>query len=138
MKWIVDASVALKWVVHEEGSARAALLANHELSAPDLLLTECANALWVKARRGELERKEAKERLEALGSAPIRFRRTTELVRRAFELASDLDHPVYDCLYLAMAIEEITPVVTADRRFVTAVRRNEELIPMICSLDELR
>jgi predicted nucleic acid-binding protein len=56
---IVDASVAIKWVVQEEGSDTAAALAGQALSAPTLLTVECANVLWVKARRGELTSAEA-------------------------------------------------------------------------------
>jgi hypothetical protein len=52
---VVDASVALKWVIEEDGSdAAEALLLEEPLTGPDLLLVECANVLWTKARRGEL------------------------------------------------------------------------------------
>ena len=43
---VVDASVAIKWVVEEEGSeAAAGLLDGPGLMAPDLLMPECANIL---------------------------------------------------------------------------------------------
>ncbi|HXM70340.1 MAG TPA: hypothetical protein VN970_04350 [Thermoanaerobaculia bacterium] len=42
---VVDASVALKWVIDEEGSEAASALAAESLSAPSLILAECANAL---------------------------------------------------------------------------------------------
>ena len=52
---VVDASVAIKWVVEEEGSeAAAGLLDGSTLAAPDFLIPECANILWKKVRRGEL------------------------------------------------------------------------------------
>jgi hypothetical protein len=57
MAVVVDASVALKWVIEVEGSEAAeALLLNEPLLAPDFLIVECANVLWVKARRGALSR----------------------------------------------------------------------------------
>lgn len=53
----VDASIALKWVIEEDGSEEAgALLLEETLAAPDLLMIECANVLWAKARRGALTR----------------------------------------------------------------------------------
>ena len=53
MTVVVDASVALKWVIEEDGSeAAGALLLEEPLAAPDLLIVECANVLWAKARRG--------------------------------------------------------------------------------------
>ena len=42
---VVDASVAVKWVVPETGSDLARSLSNASLEAPDLLLVECANIL---------------------------------------------------------------------------------------------
>ena len=52
MTVVVDASVALKWVIQEDGSEAAeALLRQEPLLAPDLLIVECANVLWVKTRR---------------------------------------------------------------------------------------
>jgi predicted nucleic acid-binding protein len=50
---VVDASVALKWVIPEAGSDAAAGLLHDELIAPDLWLTEAANALWRHARLGK-------------------------------------------------------------------------------------
>jgi predicted nucleic acid-binding protein len=53
MTVVVDASVVLKWVIEEDGSEAAeALLLNDPLLASDFLIVECANVLWVKARRG--------------------------------------------------------------------------------------
>ena len=46
------------------------------------------------------------------------------LAAAALSLASDLDHPVYDCIYLALALERGVLVVTADHRFATAVRKH--------------
>ena len=53
MTLVVDASVALKWVIEEDDSdGRASAAAFGEpLTAPDFLATECANVLWARARR---------------------------------------------------------------------------------------
>lgn len=52
---VIDASIAVKWVVEEEGTIEAlALRGAAKLIAPDLLIAECANILWKKVRRGEL------------------------------------------------------------------------------------
>ena len=61
MRMVVDASVALKWLVEEEGSeaANRLLQGDHELYAPRLMASEIANALWRKARLGEIGRGEA-------------------------------------------------------------------------------
>ena len=44
--FVIDASVAIKWVVEEPGTPEALLLRRHRLLAPDLLMAECANILW--------------------------------------------------------------------------------------------
>lgn len=124
---VVDASVALKWVIDEEGSAAASSLAGESLSSPSLLLAECANALWAKARRREITADEMSERLSLLRSAPVLLVPIEELVEDATRLAATLDHPVYDCLYLALAVREGTRLITADRQFARAVRKERDL-----------
>lgn len=119
---IVDASVAVKWVVDEDGSGAAAELEGNKMAAPDLLPVECASALWAKARRGELDPPAVQERVQALLAAPVRLVPAAELVASATQLALELGHPVYDCLYLALALRENDHLVTADRRLVTAVQ----------------
>jgi predicted nucleic acid-binding protein len=118
---VVDASVAVKWVVDEEGSEAAAELAIEDLEAPDLLYVEAANVLWTKAQRRELTEAEAAERLALLLEAPLRLIPSKGLLERAQALAFELEHPVYDCVYLALALDRDTELVTADGRFVNAL-----------------
>lgn len=123
---IVDASVVVKWFVVEplREEAREVLLADDELIAPDVVTVEVANALWAKSRRGELGSSEAARAIAAVCSGGVpQLRSTPPLVSRAFELAGLLDHPVYDCLYLALAERLDLSVVTADRRFVDAAAK---------------
>jgi len=57
--FVVDASVALKWVIPEVGAEAAlALRAADRLIAPDLIVAECANALWKMVSRGEMSPEE--------------------------------------------------------------------------------
>jgi|SRR5579862_1839779 len=124
---IVDASVALKWVIEEEGSEAASALAGESLSSPSLVLAECANALWAKALRREITGAEVLERLELLRAAPVLLVPLEELVEEATRLALMLRHHVYDCLYLALAVREKTRLVTADRQFARVVREEGAL-----------
>jgi predicted nucleic acid-binding protein len=117
---VVDASVALKWVLDEDDSQAAAALREEELIAPALWLLEAANALWRRARTGELTNGEAAERLAELSNAPVATVGIEPYLASALDLASAIGHPVYDCLYLAVAIHHKTQLVTADRRFAAA------------------
>jgi predicted nucleic acid-binding protein len=130
---VVDASVALKWVLDEAGSAAASdLLDGRNLFAPPLLATEAANALWVVARRGQITGAEAEDALDLILRAPFQPSPSgLNLPLRALELARLLDHPVYDCTYLALAIAVERPVITADRRFAAAAGRSAEAAPFV-------
>ena len=127
MSVVIDASVALKWVLDEPGKEAADALLEEELIAPSLWLLEAANALWRRTQRGEINDEEAKERLTELYNAPVTTTTVEDDLLAAADLANVLGHPVYDCLYLAMAIRENTYVVTADSRFHAAVDRSPTL-----------
>jgi predicted nucleic acid-binding protein len=133
---IVDASVALKWVLDEDDSPLARALAARSLAAPDLLWPECANGLWRWARTGALPRRVALERFAALRRAPVALAPTGHLLDRALTLAIEIGHPFYDCLYLALALIRGTQVVSADRRFVNTVRRHASLAEFVVLLAE--
>ena len=122
---VVDASFALKWVKPEDQSdAALVLLGGSELMiAPAFWLVETANALWKSVRRAELTPAQAVRRQATLREAPLSARDDAPLIVPALELATTLDHPIYDCLYLALALQEHATLVTADRKFAASVRR---------------
>ncbi len=116
---VVDASIAVKWVVEEDGTPQAlALRERAKLIAPELLVAECANILWKKVQRTELSTKEALLAARLLQGAEMELRPTRSLLEAAASIAIALDHPAYDCLYLALAIENDCQFVTADERFL--------------------
>src|SRR5437868_7566191 len=107
MTLIIDASVALKWVLEEEESdAATALLTEDLLAAPDFLLVECANVLWARARRRLLRREQARAALDAIQAAPIDLRRSADYAAVSQTIAFDLNQTVYDSLYLAVAMAD--------------------------------
>ena len=122
MKLVVDASVAVKWFTAEQWTeeSRRLLTASVDRHAPDLILAETANVLWKKARRGEIEAPHGYFREAANLPDVLVLHRCQELFVRAGTIALELDHPAYDCIYLACAEVEGVPLVTADRRLQAA------------------
>lgn len=119
---ILDASVAVKAFLPVDGHAQAlAVLDRFDLMAPGLVLTETANGFWTYLRRGEISLIDMRLSLRTLAKA-IDIRPEQDLVEDALALATDLDHPVYDCLYLVLARREGLPLVTADRRLLKLAR----------------
>jgi predicted nucleic acid-binding protein len=118
-EFVIDASVAIKWVVDESGTPAALALRRHRLFAPDLLIAECANALWKKVRRSELTAAEAQFAARLLARADVELAPMRSLLEPAAALAIAIDHPAYDCVYLALAESLSCNFVTADQRLKT-------------------
>jgi predicted nucleic acid-binding protein len=123
VKLVVDASVVVPCFVPERFSvaARSWLDRAGMLLAPELLSLECANALWRKARLGEITLQDAGMALQQVVSGFIELRPSTSLACAALELGAELDHPVYDCAYIALAEAETAAFLTADRKLVEIV-----------------
>jgi predicted nucleic acid-binding protein len=123
MMLVVDTSVAVKWVVPEnptniEADTSAALnLLSRQMIAPDCMLAEFANAMFKKIRRQEISKEQARESLSVLSDL-VTFLPTPLFVGPAFELSTQLSHPVHDCLFLVVAIQHDAQLVTADQKFV--------------------
>ena len=134
---VVDASVAIKWLVAEDGSDRAETLLDHPLVVPDLLFAECANILWKKVRRRELSEAEAVLAAETLEQAELAVLSARGYVRSATVIAVELDHPAYDGLYLALAEAAGLRLVTADDRLTRRVRgsRFEAIVVSLADVD---
>ncbi|MDB5686638.1 MAG: PilT protein N-terminal, partial [Rhizorhabdus sp.] len=121
---VIDASVAIKWVVAEDGTPEAvSLLGVPGLVAPDLLIPECSNILWTKVRRSELTADEAMMAARILQHADVEIYPMRSLLETATRLALDLDRAAYDCVYLALAVANGWRFVTADVRFLRRVRQ---------------
>ena len=134
MTVVVDASVAVKWVLPETGSDRAAAIrtADDDLLAPSLVHAEIGSAIWRAVLRGDVPAAEARWDLKVAVGHYRRIISLAELVDRALELATRLRHPIYDCFYLALAERERCPLITADRRLIAAAKamKGIELRPL--------
>lgn len=121
---VVDASVALKWFVRLPGweQAAAPLDQGVALYAPELVVAEVGNAAWKLALAGRISVSQGTRVATAVASAFARLVPSARLVEGAYAIATELGHPIYDCLYLRLAELESTRVLTADKRLIESVR----------------
>ena len=125
--FVIDASIAIKWVVEEEGTPQAlALRQKAKLIAPELLVAECANILWKKVQRNELLKEEALLAARLLQGAEIELLPMRFLFEAATRMSIEIDHPAYDCLYLALAVEKKFQFVTADESFLRKLHQGRQ------------
>lgn len=120
MTLVVDTSVALKWVLEEEGTDQALRLLTRTLVAPELLQAEVANSLTKRVRGRELALEQAVRAFDKVMTL-IRLVPGSEFGEAALGLSLTLNHSVYDCYFLA-ASKKLGPLVTADRVFALKVR----------------
>jgi predicted nucleic acid-binding protein len=124
---VIDASIAVKWLIEEDGTPRAlALRKRAKLIAPDLLVGECANIFWKKVQRGELSQEEALLAARILQAAEIELAPTRSLLESAARLAIELGQPAYDCIYLALAVDRRCRFATGDQRLLRKLREEHQ------------
>ncbi len=114
---VVDASVGIKWFVPEIHSAEARQWRNGstELHVPTFFFNlEITSILWKKVMRSEISRSDADTILAELSNLPITRHSEAPLLESAFDLANRSKRTVYDCLYLALAVQLQGRMVTAD------------------------
>ncbi len=90
--------------------------------APDLIRAELGNVLWKHWRRGELDAAIVDAALADFRRFPLEIHSSEALLESAWVIARDHGLTVYDSLYLALAVAQQAPLVTADRRLFEASR----------------
>jgi predicted nucleic acid-binding protein len=140
MKYVLDASVALKWVLPEALSPKAVRLRNdfrnhvHELIAPDIFPVEVAHALTRAERQKIIQPPQGTKRLIAVMRFPPDLHPYLPLLSRAFAISSAMRVGVYDCLYIALAEREGCELVTADNKMVNTLQKHFPFISSLASM----
>ena len=123
-RFVVDASVAVKWLVPEvhADAARRILNPDNELLAPDLIWAEVGNVIWKKWRRGEVPGHAAGDLLQDFHRYPVQTFASHALMTTAWDLAERYSRSFYDSLYLALAASAECPLVTADLKLYNRLK----------------
>jgi predicted nucleic acid-binding protein len=138
IKLVVDANVAIKWVLPEIYADAALRLrqSNYELLVPDFFFPEIANILWKRVRQNDLSLEDAQIDLQALLEAPVQIVASYPLMPQALTIAVRVQQAVYDCVYLALAVTNQCQMVTADERFYNSLS-NDALATHLCWIEDL-
>lgn len=124
---VLDTSVAVKWYLPEELHDEAIELLRRaeagelELSAPSTIQPEFFNALWQQHRRGGLPLEEVRSAWGQFVLDPVSLYAPEDLMPRAVEIAYSSGIIVYDALFLALAEETGTIMVTADGKLLRSL-----------------
>ena len=122
----IDASVAIKTIVEEEnsGKARAIVAAFDLIIIPAHAYAEISEVIYRKSIGGLIDVGQARKALmrlpEVFTLAPL-----DTVMADAFDIAMEIRHSVYDCLYVATARRHGTKLVTADTRLLLKVAKTQ-------------
>ncbi len=117
---IIDASVAVKFFIDEEGAERARALLDQPLPflAPDLIFVELASVAAKRVRRGDVGAGLAEDMLRRAPGLFVRTWPSVVLMEAAYGFAAAHGLSAYDGVYLALARRRSAVVITADAKLV--------------------
>jgi predicted nucleic acid-binding protein len=128
--YVVDASIAAKWILPASGETltrealellKSYITGELRFVVPDLFWAELANVVWKAARQNRINAASAESALRAMRDRNFPTVSTHTLLVEAFAIATAFDRTVYDALYVALAINSKSQMVTADERLANAL-----------------
>ena len=137
MKYVIDSSVMVKWVLTEADSDKALRLRDdfrksvHELLSPDIFTVEASHALTRAERQVRIAVGQARALFLDILTTPPRVFPFQPFLLRAIDISSTMRIGVYDCIYVALAEQEKCELVTAD---TTMIRALQPTFPFIRAL----
>jgi predicted nucleic acid-binding protein len=140
VKYVVDASVAVTWLLGEKNvdvAERLFLntrLGIDELLAREFFLAECGHALFRAERKRLIAAEEARQLLETLSADLPTLLPNVDLTSRAGGICQYLRKSFYDCLYMALAEREGVQLITADTKLVKAAQPDYPYVADLATL----
>ena len=140
MKYVLDSSVALKWLLPEPDSDKAIRLredfqkAVHELLAPDIFPLEVLNSLTKAERTKRIGVGIAYSLWQSILTDLPALYPHSPLLQRAYQIASPARAAVYDCLYVALAERGQCEIITADDRLVRNLQTQFPFVKALASM----
>jgi predicted nucleic acid-binding protein len=126
---VLDASVALKWAIpsaQETLTSESLQLLQRYVAGeinfivPDVFWVEIGNVMWKGVRQRRWPQTAAENAASAIRERDFFTVSSLVLLPEALRIAFVHDRSVYDCLYIALAIQFKIEMVTADERLANA------------------
>ncbi len=138
MQYVLDANVVVKWFIPEVDSDKAdRLLAdfrNHRLDiiAPDVLVSEVGNTLWKRSVKiKDISVADAASSYTDFLDLDVPLHSSTTIAEDALSIATSEQHPLYDALYISLALKKGCEFITADEKLVTKLSHRFPLIRLL-------
>jgi predicted nucleic acid-binding protein len=117
---VVDANVAIKWVIEQPHFERARRLVEQgdDLLVPGMFVAEITTTIWKYVRSKQINEEQAQSGVTSILSLISYVERDAHLAEDALRMGLDLNYAPYDCFYLVLAMRRSAPFVTADKRLI--------------------
>lgn len=119
---VIDASVAVKWLLADEDHVQQALALQQTIISRDMAVAvpphfalEVAHTLVRAARRGRFDSAHLEGSLAAIQALGFEIEAGADLAIRAARLAQELGMSAYDAAYLVAVRAQGATLITADR-----------------------
>jgi predicted nucleic acid-binding protein len=128
--YVLDAGVGLKWAIppaNEPLSSESIDLLRRyvkgelDFIVPDIFWAEIGNVLRKGFCQGRWSKSLAEQIASEMQARNFRTVSSHALLNAALKIALGYDRPVYDCLYVALAVESGAQMITADERLANSV-----------------
>jgi predicted nucleic acid-binding protein len=132
MKIILDTSVALHVALQSEHADKLMPLmeAANQVLSPQFVRVEMGNALWKYIRWQGMPLDQALQHLEDAQALIDQMLDDAALMPQALRLAARYQHPVYDMLYIAAALQHGARLLTLDRKLKALAAEIDPLMPI--------
>ena len=140
MMYVLDASAALRTVLHGPNTSKAIRLRDdyilriHKLLAPSIFPGEIASGLTKAERQRLIKVGRARPLIADVLSTPPTFYAYEPLIYRAVDISSQTRAGFYDCLYVALAEREGCEMVTDDDKLIKNVQVRYPFVRSLASL----
>jgi len=137
-KFVIDASVALKWQFKDESETETAILmltdfieGKISIFSPTLFAYEIVSAVYVAVSRNRITENEGIEIIRDILGIGIVLADFSGLEEDTFRMAKRYRKSVYDCAYLALAQKEGCKFFTGDKRLFNSIKNDLSFVKWI-------